>query len=346
MTGAAGSPHPHSPAGGAGSKLRVAASLLVGVLLVLALVAWQGVAPIAEALASVGWPVLALPAIVVLTFLPLSTLSWAAWFEKSDRPGLLGLHGANWIGHAINWLLPVAQIGGDVVRVRLVARAGGDGVTTTATVVADKTGQVAAQVLATALGLALLLVRGPSPPVLLAAGGGLVLLSFLLVLFVRAQRKGIFGFAARFGSRLRISSERMGELAGSADASLSTLYSDPRRVVWALAYRLVARAALVLELWVALRLLGVDASIADAAILDSLTQAVRAVAFLIPAGLGVQEWGFALLAIELGISSPVGVALSLVRRVRELVVGVPMLLVWVALEARDPSTNPPDPVRL
>lgn len=317
-----------------------ATAILVGVLLLAGVLMWQGIDPVVQALSTVGWPVLALPALVGLVFLPLSSWSWAMWFDRTDRPEARRLLRAAWLGDAVNWLLPVAQVGGDVLKARLAASECADGAAASATVVADKTGQVAAQVIATALGLGLLVARRPSPAVLGAAVGGLLLLSFLLVLFARAQQRGLFRLLARLGERVGIGGDGVGAFTQDADIRLRALYEDRRRVVTALTLRLLARAVMVLEVWIALRLLGIDASLADAAILDFLVQAVRAAAFVIPAGLGVQEWGFALLALEVGVAPGVGVALSLLRRVRELVLGVPALGVWAVVErelARAPA---------
>jgi hypothetical protein len=48
----------------------------------------------------------------------------------------------------------------------------------------------------------------------------------------------------------------------------------------------------------------------------------------------VQEAGYALLAPLVGIDPAAALALSLVRRARDVVVGVPTLLIWQAREMR------------
>jgi uncharacterized membrane protein YbhN (UPF0104 family) len=64
----------------------------------------------------------------------------------------------------------------------------------------------------------------------------------------------------------------------------------------------------------------------DALLLESLGQAIRGAAFAIPGALGVQEGGYLLLAPLVGLPPDVALAVSLAKRARELLLGVPGLL--------------------
>jgi uncharacterized membrane protein YbhN (UPF0104 family) len=88
------------------------------------------------------------------------------------------------------------------------------------------------------------------------------------------------------------------------------------------------------EIWIALRLLGVEASLAEAFMIEALGQTIRTAAFFVPAGVGVQEGGLVLLGATIGITPETALALSLVKRVRELALGVPGLLAWQLAESR------------
>jgi uncharacterized membrane protein YbhN (UPF0104 family) len=68
-------------------------------------------------------------------------------------------------------------------------------------------------------------------------------------------------------------------------------------------------------------------------ILERATLAIRGAAFLVPGAVGVQEGGYILLGNLLGIPSEMALALSLVRRVRELALGIPGLITWHLIEA-------------
>jgi uncharacterized membrane protein YbhN (UPF0104 family) len=75
-----------------------------------------------------------------------------------------------------------------------------------------------------------------------------------------------------------------------------------------------------------LRLLGSPVSWADALALESLGSAIRAAGFAIPGSLGVQEGGYLLLAPLLGLRPDVALAVSLGKRARELLLGIPGLI--------------------
>ena len=68
--------------------------------------------------------------------------------------------------------------------------------------------------------------------------------------------------------------------------------------------------------------------------IESLIFAVRSIAFVVPGALGVQEGAYLLLAPLFGLDPQVAVALSLLKRARDLTIGVPALLLWQASEGR------------
>ena len=79
---------------------------------------------------------------------------------------------------------------------------------------------------------------------------------------------------------------------------------------------------------------GLPVSYADALVVESLGQAVRAAAFLVPGAVGVQEVGFIAVCAVYGIPAAAALALSLVKRVPEIVLGLPFLFAWHVHEAR------------
>jgi hypothetical protein len=80
------------------------------------------------------------------------------------------------------------------------------------------------------------------------------------------------------------------------------------------------------EVYLILELLRSPVSWSDALMLESLGQAVRGAGFAIPGALGVQEGGYMLLAPLAGLAPQAGLALSLAKRARELLLGLPGLL--------------------
>ena len=68
--------------------------------------------------------------------------------------------------------------------------------------------------------------------------------------------------------------------------------------------------------------------------LEGLTQAVRLLAFMVLAGLGVQEAGLVLFGHALGISGELALSVSMAKRMREVLCGLPSLLSWQWMEGR------------
>jgi uncharacterized membrane protein YbhN (UPF0104 family) len=105
-------------------------------------------------------------------------------------------------------------------------------------------------------------------------------------------------------------------------------------VVWSGSLHLLSWLLTSAEVWLALLLMGHPVSFQQALVLLSLGHAIRSAAFLIPSGLGAQEAGFMVLGAMYGLPPGVGLALSLAIRLREVVLGVPALVVWPFLEGR------------
>ena len=116
--------------------------------------------------------------------------------------------------------------------------------------------------------------------------------------------------------------------------SLQTIYADRPAIVVAFSLHELAWLLGALETWITLWLIGVPVSPSEAVILESLTQALRAAAFPVPSALGVQEGGFTVLGALFGIPPEAALALSFVKRVPDLAIGLPGLLAWYWLEMR------------
>src|SRR6266478_3749716 len=88
------------------------------------------------------------------------------------------------------------------------------------------------------------------------------------------------------------------------------------------------------EIWLALWILDLPDSFLNALILQSMVLTIRAAAFPVPAGLGVQEGGYLVVGNLLGIPGEGAFALSLVARAREIGLGIPALITWQVIEGR------------
>ena len=308
-------------------------ALTLGLTLAVGLIAWQGLDTVLLVLAVGGWSLLLLGVYQILPII-LAARGWRELLGAVRQRGLVGLTVINWIGLSVNWLLPAAQIGGDLLRARLLTQRGADGAaaTATASVVVDNTIQAGFSL----LGLAQLLAVVGTHELVGWIGGFVVLLTGGLWIFYRLQLKSPLGAMLRGlqripgGSRLRAVTTD----GHAFDAVLDELYRQRARLVAAVLWRIAERLSKAGEVWRALWLIGMPVSVGEALILESLTQAVRAAAFLVPAGISVQEGDLVVIGAALGLGPDLSLALSLAKRFRELVVGLPGLLGWQIHEWR------------
>src|SRR5262249_12793960 len=88
------------------------------------------------------------------------------------------------------------------------------------------------------------------------------------------------------------------------------------------------------EVWLVMQSLGQPIGLVDAYILESLGSGVRAATFMVPGALGALEASYVLFGAMFGLPADTAVAISLSKRVRELALGVPGLLLWQFVEGR------------
>jgi uncharacterized membrane protein YbhN (UPF0104 family) len=147
-----------------------------------------------------------------------------------------------------------------------------------------------------------------------------------------------FGGAKLFDRLLMALAAKLGWSALANRASLHDnlvrIYADLPRLAVAILVHLGVWFVGVFEVLVALRLMGFPIGYGEALAIESVGQAVRAAAFLMPGALGVQEAGFIAVCGVFGIPAAQALALSLVKRVPDITLGLPFLLVWHAHEAK------------
>jgi putative membrane protein len=304
--------------------------LSIGTALFIALLAWQGLGSVTGALAAAGWG-LALVAAFHVVPLALDAGAIAVLFRKSGpvdpRDALL----ARWSGESVNSLLPAGQIGGPVVMVRQLAQRGMSMRDAAAAITVSTTLQALAQIVFAVFGIALFSVyaangapRDLGVAALIATG----VLAGLIGLFYVAQRRGLFGRALRLASKVfgKRDWSSLTTRADAVDAAVKALYADRARVAASFALSFVGWLVGTVEVWLALRFLGHPVSWVDALLLESIGQAIRGAAFAIPGSLGVQEGGYLLLAPLVGLPPEAALALSLAKRAREILLGLPGLL--------------------
>jgi putative membrane protein len=315
-------------------KLVFAISAILGLALVTVLIGYFGFRSVGEAFIGVKWGLLVLAAYQGLSIL-CSALAWRAVVKSVwDAPTALFMW-ARWVREAVNTLMPVGQVGGDIVGARLLAVNGASTAVAGAGVVVDKTVEVLTQFLFSILGVALVLIVSTDRSLAWAVAIGLLIFAPILIGFVIAQRMGMFRLIEHLLLRLEAKSAwlKLGDVSGLHDMILH-LYRNRRGLLVGTFYHLVTWLLGVGELWLAIHFMGYEVTLVAATIIESLAQAVRSAGFFIPASLGVQEGGYLVFGMLFGLSPEVALALSLVRRVRQLLVGVPALFAWQYYEGR------------
>lgn len=318
-----------------GNPMKLAASLLwmAGLSLLIGLVAYQGFSDIGEALLKVGWGILAIMAFYPFGVLT-DTIGWRLLLPPDRRPQLRTMVGPRWICDAINALLPAAQVGGDLVRARMLTWRGVPGPESGASVVTDIVLGVVTEILFALLGVSFLVRYEGFGHVTMAVAGSIFLFIFLVGIFYLMQRHGFFRRVTRLISRL----VQVGDWetiignAAALDAAIAATYQRRRDFFVSSLWRMLGWFLGVSEVWLALYFLGHPLGLGGAIMLESLGQAIRHAFFIVPGALGVQEGGFILLGAMVGVGPEIGLAISLIKRVRELLMGLPALLIWQAKE--------------
>jgi putative membrane protein len=306
-----------------------------GFALLVGLIVHQGAADVLQAVAVAGW---GLVVVVAYRLIPMATetISWQTLLPHYHRRPFVELFWMRWIGDAINTLMPVAQVGGELIRARLLNKAGTPGAWAGASIVVDITTGVLTQMIFALTGVGLLLYFGIGADAVVGLTVGILVFMLLIFGFYLAQRGGIFLSLSRILERIAGGQGWLSQLTSAAklDRTVARLYRRRVRFIKACVWRLLTWALGAGEVWLALYFLGYPVTLAEAIMLESLGNAIRSTAFLIPGALGVQEGGFILLGSFIGLSAETALALSLVKRVRELVLGLPGLLSWQIAEGR------------
>ena len=294
--------------------------LILGLLLLIGLLAWQGFMDVLRLLLASGWYLLLLPLVWFPVLLP-ATQGWRQLFKPGQAPsfshGLLAL----WMGRAVNNLLPVASIGGEVVKARLLSIWGASGVHAAASVMVDKVVQVLALACWAITGALLLLLLPGEDDLVLYTVIGFVFLLVSATGMIILQRLGMLGGLAKLGGKI-IKHETWENVAFSAsevDQLVREIYTDKGKIIHATLYRLASLMLHTCELWLACYLLGNPIGVVEALMLRSLTATLSDLAFIIPNAYGVQEGAFIIIGALIGLSPEFSLALSLALRIRDLI---------------------------
>ncbi len=299
----------------------------LGGAVVIGLVGWFGVRSISHEVLEAAW-VIPITSALLLFQLYLSAAAWRIVIGQ-DRPALGRYLRIRWIREAVNSLLPVAQLGGNLVGIRMLAQRGLSGPLAGAGTTLDLTIEAGTQFLFTLAGFGVLAwmdtdrswsgwVEWALASMALALGG-----------FVIAQRAGLLRVIEWLAKRLsRFFPGLSLEAVQGLHRELMRLHRHGGALVKATALHLLAWTLGAGETWLVLTAMGRPTALAEAFVIESLGMAARSVGFAVPGALGVQEAGFIVVCDLFGIPPDAAIALSMIKRARDLVVGIPGLMAW------------------
>ncbi|MGO9987363.1 MAG: lysylphosphatidylglycerol synthase domain-containing protein [Steroidobacteraceae bacterium] len=315
-------------------KYRIAIIAALGLALTLYLLMYVGLGAVFDAAVAVGWGGFAILCLYALGMFLLLGCAWYVLLPDSSRARPKVFVWARMVRDSAGDLLPFSQIGGMVLGARAAILHGIAAPMAFGSMIVDVTTEMLAQVAYIALGLAILSARAPRSSFV-----GSLTTVFVVGLVLAALAGALFLALQRYGHRLtgkltaRILPRAVAATVAVGDA-LDAIYRAPVRVGASSVLHFGGWIASAVGTWIAFRLIGVRVDLNAVMAIESLVYATKSAAFIVPNALGVQEAAYAVLAPLFGIGAEFGLAVSLLKRARDIAVGVPILAIWQAVESR------------
>jgi putative membrane protein len=324
------------------NMIRLAALFgLLGLALATGLIVWSGWDQVMQALAEAGWGIAA-ASLFHLVPMCLCIIGWHALLPGRgkprwgrSRPGHLFFLYVLWIRAAVNNLMPVARIGGEVVSVRVMMKHGLRKSTAIASTVVEITLSIIAEFFFTLIGVGLFVLHVSDRNMTAQLLWGVLLSAPVIGALLMVQKVGFFGLMAKlFTLMFRDKWKNFAGNTAKLDRAVHAMYRRRGRVLFCGLMQFAAWAAGTGEIWLALYFLGHPLPLAECMMIEALIQAASSAAFIVPGALGVQEAGFLLFGHLLGLTPEIAAALAVMRRCRDLLLYVPGLVVWQVQEGR------------
>jgi putative membrane protein len=302
---------------------------IIGMAVMAVLVGYFGAGAVMRSLVAVGGAGFVAICAIHLTLTAGTGLAWRALLPGARTGTVIW---ARLVRDSGSEALPLSPVGGYVLGARALALTGVPGTLAAASTIVDVTAEFIAQLAYTALGLAWFVRLQPDSRVALPVLLGLGLAALAATVFVLVQRRGI-GLFDRIARHLgRGWAERGAAGAAALHEALAGIYRRPGGLWMSFLLHLVTWIASAAEVWLALRLAGEPLPFGAVLAIESLLYAIRTAAFLVPQAVGVQEGAYLLLGVGFGLTPEMSLALSFLKRGRDLAIGLPTIAVWQAIE--------------
>jgi glycosyltransferase 2 family protein len=301
-----------------------------GLALICALVAHFGADAVVRSMLAVSWAGFGAVCVIHLALIAVMGIAWWALLPSASPWAAVW---ARLVRDSASEVLPLSQVGGYVAGARAIAIAGVSGNSAAASTIVDVTLEFFAQIAYTAIALSWLLHLEPRARFAAPVAIGLAIAGFLAVGFLAAQRRG-FGLLDRLARALGQGwAERTAAGAAALHATIADIYARTGGLWASFALHLACWIASAAEIWLALRFMGAPLGFGAVLVIEALLYATRSVAFAVPNAVGVQEGAYILLGAGFGLTPEIGLALSLLKRARDAVIGLPTLAAWQLIES-------------
>jgi len=230
--------------------------------------------------------------------------------------------------------LPFSHVGGFILGGRAISLGGVAFADAAASTLADVTVEFLSELVFISVGVMLLVGLVPHSELILpvSIGLGVALVGGIGFLLAQKGASRLFsGLAMRIAGR---SADAASIHMQRLQTALDEIHARPRRMLGAGALHLLCWFGTGLASYVAFHALGQPITLGDALAIEALLHAILATGFFVPGRIGVQEAAYALLGTVFGIPPDIALSVSLLRRARDLIIAVPILLVWQGIEAK------------
>ncbi|MDE3115556.1 MAG: flippase-like domain-containing protein, partial [Pseudomonadota bacterium] len=229
-------------------------------------------------------------------------------------------------------VLPFSQLGGMVIGARAAILRGVSKSRAFASMVVDVTMEMLAQIAFIIGGLIILTLHLPGSaaraPLVENMIVGILVAILAALAFFALQRKG-FAFFEHLAERFLPAAAAH---AGAVDKAINRIHAEPLRMIAGFCVHVLGWLSGAFGIWLALLLIGSPLPFLDTIAIESLIGAARSAAVFVPAAIGVQEAGYAVLMPLFGLPADIGIAVSLLKRAQQIAVGAPILLGWQLAE--------------
>jgi putative membrane protein len=307
---------------------------LVGLLLFTGTIAWFGWGDVAHALERVSLSGFAAYLGVQMVIIAGLAVAWRLLLRRRHGGSFLLLYWGRMVRDSAGEFLPFSHVGGFVIGGRAIALGGVAFADAAASTLADVTLEFLAELVFVAIGVVLLIALVPHSDLVwpMSIGLGVAFAAGAIFLLMQKGMSRLFrGLAMRIAGQ---SADAASIGIGRLQAALDAIYARRRRLVAASSMHLLCWFGTGIASFVAFRALGQNISLRDALVIEALLHAILSTGFFIPGRLGVQEAAYTLLGAVFGIPPDIALSVSLLRRARDLVIAVPVLLAWQGIEAR------------